>query len=104
MKYEYDKDMDETYQKSLVKSFKKTIDDALFNFIIVDMINERLNKMEDMSSYAKQRGFHVYIGEMIDYESSPDILLGRNVHGRSIEEIKKVLISYSIFILQKLPI
>lgn len=59
MKYEYDKAMDEAYQKSLVKSFKKTIDDDLFEFIIVDMVNERLHHIEEMSSYAQLKGFQV---------------------------------------------
>lgn len=59
MEYEYDKEMDETYQRSLVKSFKKTVDDGLFEFIIVDMINEKLVYIEDMSNYAQSKGFHV---------------------------------------------
>ena len=67
MKYEFDRDMDEIYQRSLVKSFKKTIDDALFSFVIVDMINERLNKLEEMSLYAKQKSYHVYIGDLTDF-------------------------------------
>jgi hypothetical protein len=91
MKYEYDKDMDETYQKSLVKSFKKTIDDALFNFMVVDMINEKLAKLNEMSTYAKQRGYHVYVAEMTDFENRPEVFFSRNVHGRSLEEIKKVI-------------
>jgi hypothetical protein len=93
MKYEFDRDMDETYQKSLVKSFKKTVDDALFNFIIVDMINERLSKLEEMSLYAKQKGYHVYIGEMTDFEHRPEIFFNRNIHSRTLDEIKMVILS-----------
>ena len=59
MKYEFDKAMDEVYQKSLVKSFKKTIDDDLFQFVIVDMVNEHMHHIEDMSSHAQLKGFQV---------------------------------------------
>jgi YLP motif-containing protein 1 len=51
--------MDETYQQSLVKSFKKTIESNLFDFIIVDMVNEKTVHIEDMYSFAKPKGFQV---------------------------------------------
>jgi hypothetical protein len=60
MEYEYDKDMDEVYQKSLVKLFKKTIEDDLFEFIIVDMVNEKLLYIDEMSNHAKTKGFQVH--------------------------------------------
>jgi YLP motif-containing protein 1 len=59
MEYEYDESMDEVYQRSLVKSFKKTVEDGLFDFIIVDMVNEKLANIEDMYNFAKSKGFHV---------------------------------------------
>ena len=60
MEYEYDSSMDEAYQRSLVKSFKKTVDDGLFDFIIVDMINETLLYVNEMSNHAKAKGFNVF--------------------------------------------
>jgi YLP motif-containing protein 1 len=59
MEYEYDSSMNEIYEKSLIKSFKKTVDDGLFDFIIVDMVNEKLLYIEEMSNYAKLKGFNV---------------------------------------------
>ena len=88
MKYEYDKEMDETYQKSLIKSLKKTIDDSLFNFIIVDMVNQKINKIEEMNTYAKMKGFQVYIIEM---DNDPVKCFNRNEHNRTMDEIQKVI-------------
>ena len=90
MKYEYDKDMDEAYQRSLIKSLKKTIDDALFNFLIVDMINDKVSRIDEMNTYAKMKGFHVYVVEM---DNNLDICIRRNEHGRTTQEIQKVILS-----------
>jgi hypothetical protein len=89
MKYEYDKKMDESYQRSLIKSFKKTIDDYLFKFIIVDMINKNLNQIDEMSNYAKIKGFQTYIIDLNIYDSK--FCFERNTHKRTLNEIEKVL-------------
>jgi hypothetical protein len=107
MEYEYDNSMNEVYEKSLIKSFKKTVDDGLFDFIIVDMVNEKLLYIEEMSNYAKLKGFNVkiylslyflnlklienslkvYILELIN-----DVIscTNRNVHKRVYNEINEV--------------
>jgi tRNA uridine 5-carbamoylmethylation protein Kti12 len=85
MKYEYDRAMDETYQKSLLKSFRKTIDDSLFNFVIVDMVNNKMNFIEEMSIYAKLRGFQVYIVEL---NRDAENCYNRNIHNRSLKDIR----------------
>jgi YLP motif-containing protein 1 len=90
MKYEYDEAMDDHYQKSLVKSFKKTIDDDLFDFILVDMINHKMAQVEEMSQYAKQkRGFQTFIIELNDKEEK--VYFDRNVHSRSSSDIRKIV-------------
>lgn len=104
MEYEFDSSMDEAYQKSLVKSFKKTVDDGLFDFIIVDMINEKLFHIDEMSSYAKLKGFHVNerlsllfklncpLLKVYILELTSDVVscTNRNVHKRSYKEIDEV--------------
>ena len=65
MEYEYDSSMNEIYEKSLIKSFRKTVDDGLFDFIIVDMVNEKLFYIDEMSNYAKSKGFNVNGGGLI---------------------------------------
>ena len=59
LEYEYEQDMEEAYLQSLFKSFKKTVDDGFFPFIIVDAINEKVKSFEPFWSYAKSKGFQV---------------------------------------------
>jgi hypothetical protein len=100
MKYEYDKAMDLNYQKSLIKSYKKTIDDALFNFIIVDMINERIAQLDEMSTYAKQKGgYNVYIIDLTldslnQANTNSERLCKTNVHNRTLSDIQQILKSW----------
>lgn len=46
MEYEYEADMEETYRTSMFKTFKKTLDDGFFPFIILDAINDRVRHFE----------------------------------------------------------
>ena len=57
--YEYEAELEDTYRASLIKSFKKQIDDGYFSFIMVDCINNLTKHYEEMWSYAKQKGFEV---------------------------------------------
>lgn len=84
--YEYDASLNETYQRSLIKSFKKILDDQLFNFVIVDMINERVDQIDEMANYAKSRGFCPFIIEMDS--SLTQLFASRNIHDRTLEEIQ----------------
>lgn len=51
--------MEDAYRQSLFKSFKKTVDDGFFPFIIVDATNEKVTHFEEFWSYAKSKGFQV---------------------------------------------
>ena len=57
--YEYEAEMEESYRSSLLKSFKKQIDDGYFNFIMVDCINDKIGKFLEMHDYAKLNSFEV---------------------------------------------
>lgn len=59
MIYEYEECMEAAYRVSFMKSFKKTITDGYFNFIIVDNVNDKVKHFEEMWSFAKQNGFQV---------------------------------------------
>ncbi|CAF1032187.1 unnamed protein product, partial [Brachionus calyciflorus] len=87
MKYEYDESMNEAYQKSLIKSFKKLIDDDLFNFILVDMINEKVAPIEEMSSHARLKGYQIYVADLNFVDANT--CFNRNVHNRTLEDIQK---------------
>lgn len=65
MNYKYDSSMEEMYITSLIKSFKKTLTDGFFSFIIVDAINDQHHHFRDMLVQAKQCGFMVTIYDFI---------------------------------------
>ena len=57
--YEFEKIMEPIYMRCLVKSFKKTITERLFEFIIVDCINNTLEHYDEFVSFAKSNNFSV---------------------------------------------
>ena len=59
--YEYEDSMEAIYNVSLLKTFKKTIEDGFFDFIIVDAINDKITKVEPFWTYAKLKGFEVSV-------------------------------------------
>ncbi|GAB6023517.1 hypothetical protein CHUAL_008292 [Chamberlinius hualienensis] len=88
LEYEYEAEVEESYRRSLFKSFKKTVDDGFFPLIIVDAINNRCKHFDEMCSYARQKGFKVYICEM---DMDPITCYKRNIHNRSLDEITKMI-------------
>ncbi|XP_025056669.1 YLP motif-containing protein 1 isoform X1 [Alligator sinensis] len=87
MEYEYEADMEETYRTSMFKTFKKTLDDGFFPFIILDAINDRVRHFEQFWSAAKTKGFEVYLAEM---SADNQTCSKRNIHGRKLKEINRM--------------
>ena len=59
LEYEYEPEMEDTYRSSMLKTFKKTLDDGFFPFIILDTINDRVKHFDQFWSAAKTKGFEV---------------------------------------------
>lgn len=59
LEYEYEPEMEDTYRNSMLKTFKKTLDDGFFPFIILDTINDRVKHFDQFWSAAKTKGFEV---------------------------------------------
>lgn len=59
MVYEYEPSMEGAYRQSMLKTFKKTVTDGYFSFIIVDNVNDKVKYFGEMWSFAKQNGFQV---------------------------------------------
>lgn len=59
LEYEFEPEMEETYRSSMLKTFKKTLDDGFFPFIIIDTINEKVKHFDQFWSAAKTKGFEV---------------------------------------------
>lgn len=53
--------MEETYMQYLIKSFKKTISDNLYDFIIIDCNNNSLRTLNEFYCHSKDSGFMVSI-------------------------------------------
>lgn len=85
--YEYEAELEDSYRASLVKSFKKQVDDGYFDFIMVDCINNLTKHYEEMWSYAKQKGFEVYIAEI---DCDIGMAASRNVHDWKEDSLKKL--------------
>ncbi|KAL3183621.1 hypothetical protein MRX96_033722 [Rhipicephalus microplus] len=91
-RYEYEAEMEDVYFSSLLKSFRKTVDGRLFSFVLVDAVLARLEQLEQFTNYARQNGFQVYICEPDCLD--PEECHRRNVHGRSLEDIQRIVDSW----------
>lgn len=124
LEYEYEPEMEDTYRNSMLKTFKKTLDDGFFPFIILDAINEKVKYFDQFWSAAKTKGFEVShwslthsclssikklsvsncittylspVPQVYVAEVSADhqTCAKRNIHGRKLKDITKVFI-YSL--------
>lgn len=68
--------MEDTYRNSMLKTFKKTLDDGFFPFIILDSINDRVKHFEQFWSAAKTKGFEVRRGRHEATDSFPSLKWG----------------------------
>uniref|UniRef100_A0A671V2U8 YLP motif-containing protein 1 n=1 Tax=Sparus aurata TaxID=8175 RepID=A0A671V2U8_SPAAU len=87
LEYEYEPEMEDTYRSSMLKTFKKTLDDGFFPFIILDTINDRVKHFDQFWSAAKTKGFEVYLAEIT---ADTQTCAKRNVHGRTLKDISKM--------------
>ncbi|KAM3860949.1 uncharacterized protein ylpm1 [Diretmus argenteus] len=87
LEYEYEPEMEDTYRSSMLKTFKKTLDDGFFPFIIIDTINDRVKHFDQFWSAAKTKGFEVYVAEIT---ADNQTCSKRNVHGRPLKDIMKI--------------
>ncbi|XP_016120117.1 YLP motif-containing protein 1-like, partial [Sinocyclocheilus grahami] len=87
LEYEYEPEMEDTYRSSMLKTFKKTLDDGFFPFIILDAINDKVKYFDQFWSAAKTKGFEVYLAEIAtDHQTCAK----RNIHGRTLKDITKL--------------
>ena len=51
--------MEESYRGNLVRSFKKTLEDGFFTFVILDAVNDKIEYFSECYETAKNSGFEV---------------------------------------------
>ncbi|KAL5186198.1 YLP motif-containing protein 1 [Glycine soja] len=88
MEYFYEPEMEEAYRSSMLKAFKKTVEEGVFTFIIVDDRNLRVADFAQFWATAKRSGYEVYILEAT--YKDPVGCAARNVHGFTQEDIEKM--------------
>ncbi|XP_058170884.1 uncharacterized protein LOC131286040 [Anopheles ziemanni] len=91
--YEFDEEMEEVYIQNLLKAFKRTISERLFNFVIVDCCNHRLGYYCEFHNYARSNGFKVYTCTL---QTDVDVCARQNVHNRTAAEIQAYADSWAM--------
>ncbi|XP_074559499.1 uncharacterized protein LOC141815454 [Curcuma longa] len=84
----YESEMEEAYRSSMLKAFKKTLEEGIFTFIIVDDRNLRVADFAQFWAIAKRSGYEVYLLEA-PYKD-PMGCAARNVHGFTLEDVQKM--------------
>jgi len=85
--YEYDEPMEASYYKSLLKMFKKNVEGGFYPFLIVDAVFQKLPDYEEYWSFAKSKGYQVYVVELV-VEAA--VCAKRNIHDRTLDELTKI--------------
>ncbi|CAN6456055.1 unnamed protein product [Victoria cruziana] len=88
MEYCYEPEMEEAYRASMLKAFKKTLEDGIFKFVIVDDRNLRVADFAQFWATAKRSGYEVYILEATYRDIAG--CAARNVHGFTSNDIQKM--------------
>lgn len=91
MEYEFDSGLENNYRKQMLKTFRKTVEDGFFHFILIDNINQKLSHFDEFWSVGKQAGFQVYVAEV---KADLNICAKRNVHQRTEKEIQQVFFRF----------
>ncbi|MCE3049553.1 hypothetical protein HAX54_045143 [Datura stramonium] len=88
MEYCYEPEMEEAYRSSMLKAFKKTLDEGAFSFVIVDDRNLRVADFAQFWATAKRSGYEVYLLEAA--YKDPAGCAARNVHGFTRDDVQKM--------------
>ncbi|KAH9323007.1 hypothetical protein KI387_017646, partial [Taxus chinensis] len=88
MEYCYEPEMEEAYRASMLKAFKKTLEEGIFTFIIVDDRNLRVADFAQFWAVAKRSGYEVYLLEA-PY-TDPAGCAARNVHNFTADEVQEM--------------
>ncbi|XP_057952131.1 uncharacterized protein LOC131146512 [Malania oleifera] len=88
MEYCYEPEMEEAYRSSMLKAFKKTLEEGVFSFVIVDDRNLRVADFAQFWAIAKRSCYEVYLLEAT--YKDPAGCAARNVHGFTLDSIQKM--------------
>ncbi|CAM6106919.1 unnamed protein product [Calypogeia fissa] len=86
MEYCYEPELEEVYRGSMLKAFRKTLDEGMFSFVIVDDRNVLVADFAQFWAIAKRSGYEVYLLEP-PYKD-PAGCAARNVHNFKLDQIQ----------------
>lgn len=88
MEYCYEPEMEEAYRASMLKAFRKTLEEGMFKFAIVDDRNVLIADFSQFWAIAKRSGYEVYILEA-PYTDVKGCA-ARNVHNFTEQQIQSM--------------
>ncbi|XP_010444130.1 PREDICTED: uncharacterized protein LOC104726876 isoform X2 [Camelina sativa] len=88
MEYCYEPEVEEAYRSSMLKAFKRTLEDGTFSFVIVDDRNLRVADFAQFWATAKRSGYEAYILEAT--YKDPTGCAARNVHGITLDQVQQM--------------
>eukprot|EP00898_Chlorokybus_atmophyticus_P000420 jgi/Chlat1/1379/Chrsp119S01768 len=90
--YVYEEDMADAYKASMVKAFKKTVEESQFPLVIVDSCNLLVADVAQYWTLAKRSGYEVYVLQPLVMD--PEVCAKRNIHGWSKEQVSEMAKSW----------
>ncbi|BDA42243.1 probable YLP motif-containing protein 1 at C-terminar half [Coccomyxa sp. Obi] len=84
--YCFEADMEGVYKASLLKAFRRTVEEGRSTFVIVDAPNPRVEDFKPYWDAGQRAGYEVYVLQAP--ETDPKVCFKRNVHGRTLEDIR----------------
>ncbi|KAL1203917.1 hypothetical protein V5N11_011762 [Cardamine amara subsp. amara] len=88
MEYCYEPEVEEAYRSSMLKAFKRTLEDGAFSFVIVDDRNLRVADFAQFWATAKRSGYEAYILEAT--YKDPTGCAARNIHGITLDQVQQM--------------
>ncbi|KAI5074535.1 hypothetical protein GOP47_0010496 [Adiantum capillus-veneris] len=88
MEYCYEPEMEEAYRASMLKAFRKTLEEGMFKFVVVDDRNVLIADFAQFWAIAKRSGYEAYILEA-PY-SDVKGCAARNVHNFTEQQIQSM--------------
>ncbi|GAQ80369.1 hypothetical protein KFL_000520420 [Klebsormidium nitens] len=85
MEYVYEPELEQAYAASMLKAFRKTLEEGRFHFVIVDYWNLVVSEFEPYWKAAKSSGFEVYVLQPAKLD--PEACARRNIHGFTLEAV-----------------
>lgn len=87
VEYEYDAEMEDAYEESLVKAFARTVREGKSRVVVVDAPLLKAATVHELWRLGQGASYEVFVAGTL--ETDPEVCHARNVHGRTLEDVRK---------------